>query len=207
MATRNQIDLALSGSTGTGTFVGSTSPTLVTPVLGTASATSLTLGTALSIANGGTGATTAAAAQTALKSCSFVARLGSTASNVTGDGTQYVVIFDTVNNNTGSAYNSATGIFTAPTTGTYCFASSISFNGLGITFTSYFIEFLVNAGDFIWSSASLATVADPGVVTGSMIFQLTAGDAVKVNLAVNGGTKTISLDGTTSSRFSGYFIG
>lgn len=34
MATRNQIDLALSGSTGTGSFVGSTSPALVRPTSG-----------------------------------------------------------------------------------------------------------------------------------------------------------------------------
>lgn len=35
MATKNQIDSPLSGTTGTGNFVGSTSPTLVTPLLGT----------------------------------------------------------------------------------------------------------------------------------------------------------------------------
>ena len=42
MATVNQVGLGLSGSTGTGSFVGSTSPTLVTPTLGIASATSIT---------------------------------------------------------------------------------------------------------------------------------------------------------------------
>ena len=41
MATVNQVNVGLSGSTGSGTFVGSTSPTMVTPVLGAASATSL----------------------------------------------------------------------------------------------------------------------------------------------------------------------
>jgi hypothetical protein len=44
--------------TGTGSIVYATSPTLITPILGVASATSLTLSTALSVANGGTGATT-----------------------------------------------------------------------------------------------------------------------------------------------------
>jgi hypothetical protein len=33
MATRNQIDVGLSGQTGTGSFVGSTSPTITTPVI------------------------------------------------------------------------------------------------------------------------------------------------------------------------------
>lgn len=41
MATINGLDLGLSGSTGTVHFVGSTSPTLVTPILGAATATSL----------------------------------------------------------------------------------------------------------------------------------------------------------------------
>lgn len=41
MATNNIVNTPLSGQTGTGSFVGSTSPTLVTPTLGAASATSL----------------------------------------------------------------------------------------------------------------------------------------------------------------------
>jgi len=40
MATNNAVNVGLSGSTGTGSFVGSNSPTLVTPVLGAASLTS-----------------------------------------------------------------------------------------------------------------------------------------------------------------------
>ena len=42
MATVNQVNVGLSGSTGTVNFVGSTSPTLVTPTIGAATATSIT---------------------------------------------------------------------------------------------------------------------------------------------------------------------
>ncbi len=45
MATVNQVGVGLSGSTGTGTFVGSTSPTLITPTLGVATATSINFST------------------------------------------------------------------------------------------------------------------------------------------------------------------
>jgi hypothetical protein len=44
MATVNQVGVGLSGSTGTGTFVGSTSPTLITPTLGVVTATSINFG-------------------------------------------------------------------------------------------------------------------------------------------------------------------
>lgn len=42
MATQNAVDTSLSGQTGTSSFVGSTSPTLITPILGAATATSIT---------------------------------------------------------------------------------------------------------------------------------------------------------------------
>lgn len=44
MATQNGLNLSLSGKTGTGSFVGSTSPTLVSPTLGAAVATSIQIG-------------------------------------------------------------------------------------------------------------------------------------------------------------------
>lgn len=44
MATNNAVNNGLSGATGSGSFVGSTSPTLVTPTLGVASATSIDFG-------------------------------------------------------------------------------------------------------------------------------------------------------------------
>lgn len=42
MATQNAVDVGLAGSTGTGNFVGANTPTLITPVLGDATATSIT---------------------------------------------------------------------------------------------------------------------------------------------------------------------
>lgn len=49
MTTNNAVNVPLSGNTGTGNFVGSTSPTLVTPTLGAASATSLSVSNAAGI--------------------------------------------------------------------------------------------------------------------------------------------------------------
>jgi len=55
MATNNAVNNALSGQTGTGLFVGQTSPTLITPALGTPTAIILTNGTGLPISTGVSG--------------------------------------------------------------------------------------------------------------------------------------------------------
>lgn len=55
MATNNAVNNGLSGSTGTGSFVGSTSPTLVTPAIGTPTSGTLTSCTGLPISTGVSG--------------------------------------------------------------------------------------------------------------------------------------------------------
>lgn len=64
--TSAQLADVISDETGSGALVFATSPTLVTPVLGAASATSLRLTTDLAVADGGTGASNAAGARTNL---------------------------------------------------------------------------------------------------------------------------------------------
>lgn len=55
MSTMNVVDTTLNGQSGTGKFVGDTSPTLVTPALGTPTSGTLTNCTGLPVAGGGTG--------------------------------------------------------------------------------------------------------------------------------------------------------
>lgn len=55
MATNNSVNTGLSGQTGTGNFVGATSPTLITPLLGTPASGTLTNCTGLPISTGVSG--------------------------------------------------------------------------------------------------------------------------------------------------------
>lgn len=57
----------------------------------------------------------------------FNATLSANTAAVTGDGTAYTLICDTVNFNNGLAYNHTTGIFTAPKSGNYLFSYNVNY--------------------------------------------------------------------------------
>jgi len=83
MTTINAVNNGLSGSTGTGSFVGSTSPTLISPALGTPTAIVLSNGTNLPISSGVSGLGTGVATFLATPSS---ANLASAITDETGSG-------------------------------------------------------------------------------------------------------------------------
>jgi hypothetical protein len=118
--------------------------------------TTLTLGGTLAIANGGTKATSftqsngivtyngtslvnyagpqlsSGGVMTNTSQPCFSAYINSVKTNVTGDGTNYIMIFDTVSFDNGSNYSNSTGAFTAPVAGKYLF----SFSAIGVSATT-----------------------------------------------------------------------
>lgn len=92
MATRNTVDTSLAGQTGTGNFVGSTSPTFVTPILGTPTSGTLTNCTGLPVAGGGTGLASATAyavlcgGTTSTNPLQSIASVGTTGQVLTSNG-------------------------------------------------------------------------------------------------------------------------
>jgi hypothetical protein len=128
----------------------------------------------------------------------FVAYQSATVSNVTGDGTQYTILFDTVVRDQASNYSAGTGTFTAPVTGMYLFTSTVFVQFQAVVTTlqlffaaspnNYTIEF-TNAGTiYANSNTSLA---------GSAIIYLTATQTCHVTLISSGGTKTASVLATS----------
>lgn len=67
----------------------------------------------------------------------FMAYLTNTVSNVTGDNTNYTVIFDTLAYDQGSNFNLGTSTFTAPVTGKYMFNFSLYSPGTHSINSSY----------------------------------------------------------------------
>lgn len=139
----------------------------------------------------------------------FSAFMTSNVTNVTGDGTNYQLIYDTANVNQGTVLNTSTGVFTAPLTGNYNF----SFNMLCSTvlaFTSMNYFLYVNGSPF----AEFFGPSLPGTSSFSSMFcsttiPLSLNDTVTVIISgtTTGNTKNVGIfGGTTLCRFSGFKI-
>lgn len=163
-------------------------------------------GTGISTAGAGNTVTIANSSKTG--SVAFSAFLSSTQLNVTGDGTNYIVPFDSVLYNLGAAYN-GTGIFTAPVTANYLFSTSVNFVG-STTQNSGGLDFIIN-GTVVWhcETGNPVQIANPGGASnyvGTAHIPLNAGDAVSVRAGIGSTTKTVSIAGDVVQKIT-YFCG
>lgn len=149
----------------------------------------------------------------------FSAYLSAPMTNVTGDATIVTILFDGVLTNTSAAYNPATGIYTAPTTGLYCFNQTISFLGgsadtanyLGIWDGSAF-----NVRAFDVATVFVSVGANLVIQSATITIPMNAGDGMKISAVVNAnppaGSPDVTIYGEApgsyaiTSLFSGFRI-
>lgn len=235
MATTNPIDnTCLAGITVSGGAVTINSGTNALNISTDASATTVNFATGAAVKTLTVGSTNTTSA-TALKSGSgnIVANSGFTIdssgrtfntvqpafcgycsgnkTNVTGDGTQYTIVFDSELFDQNSNFNTSTGTFTAPVTGKYWLFASVGVTGIGalntsgspriVTTANTYQQFL-NGPSNCYTTTSTNYSAQVGVLA-----TMTAGDTATVTITINGGTKIVSVLGDASSfntTFSGY---
>ena len=122
------------------------------------------------------------------------------------------IVWNQVKFNVTSSYNTSNGRFTAPISARYFFAFNILHRGSGYIKGGY----AINGTHFYAGSGSLATGASEfyvdGNVSGShqhvtipMIFDLSAGDYVTVNVYRSGGD--LYFGGNAHNNFIGYLLG
>lgn len=105
----------------------------------------------------------------------FMAQIGSSQDDVTGDGTAYKVLFPTVTVNQGSYYDSSTATFTVPVTGNYLLGVNLYIGD-------------ITSGSVTTNQTEIAFWVD-GVATRTVFY----GDTRAINA---GGTSRVQLSGT-----------
>lgn len=136
---------------------------------------------------------------------SFLALNASLRSDVTGDGTVYTIPYNTEIFDQGSDYDNATFTFTAPVTGRYFLSATALLAGIT---TSHTIKQL----RIVTSNRTYTHYLDDGVAHNYREFVLAtmvdmdANDTATVTATVSGSGKTVDVEVTEYTTFSGSLI-
>lgn len=143
----------------------------------------------------------------------FQAVLTASVANVTGDDTDYTILFNNEIYDTTSGYNPATGIFTAAVAGLYKFHSQVVLAEIDVahTRTDPYLLFKTAAGAERIRTSKISSPSS-GVVFGYYSYDLSGqflmdyGDTVQVVADVKNGTKVVDIYGSTGQE-STFFEG
>lgn len=132
--------------------------------------------------------------------CYVQAYLSATKSNVTGDGTAYVLAGFTEGKDVGADFDAATGIFTAPETGNYYVNSSYNMTGLlaGHVNGGVSLGGTIAADPNVYYNPYAIFAAASSITTSptiSGIYPMTAGQTLWIISTVSSSTKVVDLLG------------
>jgi hypothetical protein len=137
----------------------------------------------------------------------FLTEVGAQIDDVTGDGTEYIVVFDTEVYDYLSEYDNTTGTFTAKRTGKYMFSVCLSLN-VPVSSTTGLIKLVTSNREYELYRGSFANQRDSGnnvTFNGSVIADLDFNDTARVTVTVVGiGADTVDV--RTPSKFSGQWL-
>ena len=142
------------------------------------------------------------------------------ATSVTGNGTAYTVIFNSVIFDKNSNYNNGTGVFTAPVTGKYAFYIALVAANIAAGHTSGNMQLVTTGRTYIsnitnfYKGSCLWPYPDQSFrVTGQemcVLADMSIGDTAHVVLTVSGITKTVNVytvaPYTNGNRFQAFLL-
>jgi hypothetical protein len=134
----------------------------------------------------------------------------STGNTVTGDGTAYVVLFDSEWDDKGDCYNATNGRFTAAVPGWHSLESCVLVQNLGAAHTTGVIDIIhrnsggiVSRRNFEYNVAAIAISTNCSLPIVGKFF-MGKGDTVEVRVTIAGSTKTVGVNGAAGATGAQY---
>lgn len=130
--------------------------------------------------------------------------------NVTGNGTQATILFDTVGFGDSANYSAVTGLYTVPLSGNFLICTGRNFNNIINNANNNLSPWLINSVSYRTSECSMTVLKDStnsyGFVASSQFF-VSATQTIGVTAAINNGTaSSVGLPGGTSPYLNWMFI-
>lgn len=144
----------------------------------------------------------------------FSAYLANPVSNVTGNSTNYTVVFDTVVVDTASGYNASTGHYTFPKTGIYFLSYNVDFTGIIATNIDGFIQpdpsgitYSNGPGIVRFNAFNFANPSGQAAIGGTCMLSVNANDTVYLVINVAGNASAnVGLVSYSSHQWTNFSI-
>ena len=124
----------------------------------------------------------------------FSVYLTNTVSDVTGDGTEYTIIYDTALANVGTVFNLGTGVFTAPVAGLYQFNCTLAFIDVGVG-TGPELKLNTTGNTFLVTGSVDLGSSNLVMLCGSWIVSMASTNTASISCIMSGTTLTVDVSG------------
>lgn len=137
----------------------------------------------------------------------FLAYNSSVRTDITGDGTAYVIPFDAEIFDQNGDFDTSTGTFIAPVTRRYQLNAHVQLAGVTAAMTTIVFTFVTSNRNYIWHSTNGGSrdLNNNLIVSGSVLADMDANDVANVRVTASNGTKVADISASLyNTTFSGF---
>ena len=128
------------------------------------------------------------------------AYLSASQTNATGDGTSFLIPFDTVSYDNTSSWNLGTGVYTVPTTGVYFICGALEWLKVSGTPTEIVLNLTGTKSKTFLLMSPQGSDSGTLQLTFSCMDTFTAGNTISLTVQVLGSTKTSTIAGGNDTK-------